>query len=41
VGVAFDADWLSGHVELAKPLTHPDEDGNKDAKVFAELVLSF
>ncbi|MGH7128154.1 MAG: ShlB/FhaC/HecB family hemolysin secretion/activation protein, partial [Planctomycetaceae bacterium] len=41
VGVSFGADWLSGHVEFAKPLTHADEDGNKDAKVFAELVLSF
>ncbi len=41
VGVSFGADWLSGHVELAKPLTHPDEDGNKDAKVFAEVALSF
>lgn len=41
VGVSFRAEWLSGHVELAKPLTHPDEDGNKDAKVFAELAMRF
>lgn len=41
VGLSFRAGWLSGHVELAKPLTHADEDGNHDARIFAELVMSF
>lgn len=41
VGLSFRAGWLSGNVELAKPLTHADEDGNRDAKVFAEIEMGF
>jgi hemolysin activation/secretion protein len=41
VGLSFRAGWLSGHVELAKPLTHADEDGNHGARIFAEVVMSF
>lgn len=41
VGISFQADWLSGHIELAKPLTHPDEDGNRDARVFGEIAMRF
>lgn len=41
LGVSFRAAWLSGHLELAKPLTHPDEDGTRDAKVFAEITMRY
>jgi hemolysin activation/secretion protein len=41
IGVSFRADWLSGHVEVAKPLTHADEDGRRDANVFAEIAMEF
>ena len=30
---------LSGFIELAKPLTHADIEGDRDAKVFAEVPL--
>jgi hemolysin activation/secretion protein len=32
---------LSGTLELAKPLTHPDVEGRKDLTLFAELALTF
>lgn len=41
LGVSFRAGWLAGYVELAKPLTHADEDGNRDAKLFAEITMEF
>lgn len=40
-GVSFRADWLSGRIELAKPLTHADEDGNRDTRLFAEITMEF
>lgn len=41
IGVSFRAGWLSGHTEVAKPLTHADEDGSRDTKLFAEVTLEF
>jgi hypothetical protein len=32
---------LTGYLELAKPLTHVDVDGNKDAAIFVELSFAF
>ena len=40
-GIGFAVDYwrLSGFIEVAKPLTHADVEGNRDAKVFAEVKL--
>ena len=32
---------LSGYLEVAKPLTHPDVDGRKNFTLFAELTQRF
>jgi len=32
---------LSGYLEIAKPLTHADADGQKDAGIFAEVSFRF
>jgi hemolysin activation/secretion protein len=40
-GVALRTGHLATYVELAKPLTHPDVEGDKDVGVFVELTLSF
>jgi hemolysin activation/secretion protein len=39
-GVAKQGRRLTGTLELAKPLTHPDVDGRKDLRLFAEILLS-
>lgn len=39
-GVAKQGRRLTGTLELAQPLTHPDVDGRKDLRLFAELLLS-
>jgi hemolysin activation/secretion protein len=39
-GVAKQGRRLTGTLELAQPLTHPDVDGRKDLRLFAEIVLS-
>jgi hemolysin activation/secretion protein len=39
-GVAKQGRRLTGTLELAKPLTHPDVDGRKDLRLFAEIVLA-
>jgi hemolysin activation/secretion protein len=39
-GVAKQGRRLTGTLELAQPLTHPDVDGRKDLRLFAEVVLS-
>jgi hemolysin activation/secretion protein len=40
-GVGFAVEYwrLSGFIEVAKPLTHTDVEGDRDAKVFAEVRL--
>ena len=39
-GVAKLGRRVTGTLELAKPLTHPDVDGRKDLRLFAEILLS-
>lgn len=39
-GVAKQGRRLTGTLELAQPLTHPDIDGRKDLRLFAEILLS-
>jgi hemolysin activation/secretion protein len=38
-GLAMEYWRLSGFIEVAKPLTHADVEGNHDTKVFAEVKL--
>ena len=40
-GLGFEMEYwrLSGFIEVAKPLTHADVEGDRDAKVFAEVRL--
>lgn len=40
-GVSMQGSRLTGYLEVAKPLTHPDVEGNRDATVFAELSFRF
>ena len=40
LGFAVQGARLSGSLELAQPLTHPDVEGRKDLRLFAELVLA-
>lgn len=42
-GLGVSVDWaqLSGSIEVAAPLTHPDVDGRTDPRVFGELNLRF
>ncbi|HVS22562.1 MAG TPA: ShlB/FhaC/HecB family hemolysin secretion/activation protein [Gammaproteobacteria bacterium] len=40
VGVSRQGRRVSGTLELAQPLTHPDVDGRKDLRLFAELMLA-
>jgi hemolysin activation/secretion protein len=39
-GVAKQGRRLTGTLEFAQPLTHPDVDGRKDLRLFAEIQLS-
>ncbi len=39
IGFAMEFWRLSGFIEVAKPLTHADVEGDRDAKVFAEVKL--
>jgi hemolysin activation/secretion protein len=39
-GIAKQGSRLTGTLELAQPLTHPDVEGRKDLRLFAEIVLS-
>jgi hemolysin activation/secretion protein len=39
-GFATQSSRLSGTVELAQPLTHPDVEGRKDLTLFAEIALA-
>jgi hemolysin activation/secretion protein len=39
LGFAMEYWRLSGFIEVAKPLTHADVEGDRDAKVFAEVRL--
>jgi hemolysin activation/secretion protein len=41
LGLSLINTRLSGRIELAKPLTHPDIEGRDDLSVFAELTLSW
>ena len=41
VGASMRGNWLSGYIEVAKPLTHADADGRKDMGIFAELTARF
>ncbi|MEQ9563910.1 MAG: ShlB/FhaC/HecB family hemolysin secretion/activation protein, partial [Woeseiaceae bacterium] len=41
IGIAMNGNVLAGYLELAKPLTHVDVDGNKDAAIFVELSFTF
>ena len=40
-GFATQSTRLSGTLELAKPLTHPDVEGRKELSLFAEIALTF
>ena len=40
-GVALHGTRLSGYVEVAKPMTHADVEGERSAAVFAELSVRF
>jgi hemolysin activation/secretion protein len=40
-GVAMQGTRLNGYLEVAKPLTHPDVEGNRDTTLFAEVSLRF
>jgi hemolysin activation/secretion protein len=40
-GAALHGERISAYVELAKPLTHGDVEGNRSASLFAELTLRF
>src|SRR5262245_47452257 len=40
-GVGMNGARLNGHLEVAKPFTHPDVEGNRDTMLFAELSLRF
>jgi hemolysin activation/secretion protein len=39
IGFALEYWRLSGFIEVAKPLTHADVEGERDTKVFAEVKL--
>ena len=39
LGFAIEYWRLSGFIEVAKPLTHADVEGDRDTKVFAEVRL--
>jgi hemolysin activation/secretion protein len=39
IGFALEYWRLAGFIEVAKPLTHADAEGDRDAKVFAEVRL--
>jgi hemolysin activation/secretion protein len=41
IGLTLQGKSTFGSLEVAKPLTHPDVDGNRDATVFAELSVNF
>lgn len=41
LGFALEYGPVSGFVEVAKPLTKPDIEGDRGAKVFAELHFKF
>jgi hemolysin activation/secretion protein len=41
IGLALNGARLSGYLELAKPFTHEDVEGNKDPTVFFELGYRF
>jgi len=41
VGFATQGSRVTGLVELAKPLTHPDVEGRKELSLFAEIGVSF
>ena len=40
-GFATQSTRLSGTLELAQPLTHPDVEGRKELSLFAEVALTF
>ncbi|MEX2495309.1 MAG: ShlB/FhaC/HecB family hemolysin secretion/activation protein [Woeseia sp.] len=41
LGFSKKGDWLSGYLEIAKPVTHADAEGRRDASIFAELTARF
>jgi hemolysin activation/secretion protein len=41
LGASLRGSRLSGYLEIAKPLTHADADGRKDAGIFAEVSFQF
>jgi hemolysin activation/secretion protein len=41
VGLAVSGQELTGRLELAKPLTHPDVEGREDLSVFVEITTSW
>ena len=40
-GLAFSKRALTGSVELAQPLIHPDVDGSRSPRVFFEIAAHF
>jgi hemolysin activation/secretion protein len=41
IGASLREGRLSGYLEIARPLTHADADGRKDAGIFAEISFQF
>jgi hemolysin activation/secretion protein len=41
LGISLRDGRLSGYLEIAKPLTHADADGHKDAGLFTEISFRF
>jgi len=41
LGFGTQGPHLSGSVEVAQPLTHPDVEGRKELTLFAEIALTF
>jgi len=41
LGMTLQGTLISGSIEAAKPLTHPDVDGNRDTSLFIELSVLF
>jgi hemolysin activation/secretion protein len=39
LGIAFDYGRVTGYLEVAKPLTHADVEGERETRVFGELSM--
>lgn len=41
LGVGMQSGRAIGHLELAKPLTHPDVEGRKELSAFCRRLIAF